>query len=77
MLYHQTKDILYAKQFLGHKKVETTLLYIQLADAIFKENTDEFHVRVASKPDEIKQLLETGFEFVCEKDELLYFRKRK
>ncbi len=51
MLYHQTKDILYVKQFLGHKKVETTLLYIQLADAIFKENIDEFHVRVANKPE--------------------------
>ena len=74
---HQTKDILYAKQFLGHKKVETTLLYIQLAEAIFKENTDEFHVRVANKPDEIKPLLETGFEFICEKDELMCFRKRK
>ena len=77
ILYHQTKDILYVKQFLGHKKIETTLLYIQLADAIFKETIDEFHVRVASKPDEIKQLLEAGFDFVCEKNELLYFRKRK
>jgi integrase len=31
VLYHQTKDILYVKQFLGHRKIETTLLYIQLA----------------------------------------------
>jgi len=77
VLYHQTKDILYVKQFLGHRKVETTLLYIQLADVIFKQTTDEFTVRVANKPDEIKALLEVGFEFVCEKDELLYFRKRK
>jgi integrase len=76
-LYHQTKDILYVKQFLGHRKVETTLLYIQLAEAIFKEATDEFTVRVATEPDEIKALLEVGFEFVCEKDGLLYFRKRK
>ena len=36
MLYHQTKDILYVKQFLGHRKVETTLLYIQLSEVIFK-----------------------------------------
>lgn len=74
---YQTKDFLYTKQFLGHKKVETTLHYIQLADAIFKENIDEFHVRVANKSDESKPLVETGFEFVCEKDELLYFKKRK
>jgi len=77
MLYHQTKDILYVKQFLGHKKIETTLLYIQLVSALFNESVDEFHVRVASKPDEIKRLLEAGFEFVCEKADLLYFRKRK
>jgi len=77
MLYHQTKDILYVKEFLGHRKVETTLLYIQLAEAIFKETTDEFTVRVASKPEEITQLLEVGFDFVCEKDGMLYFRKRK
>ncbi|MFQ5758670.1 MAG: hypothetical protein ACE5IF_03220 [Candidatus Bathyarchaeia archaeon] len=52
-------------------------MYIHLAEVIFKERTDGFTVRVASKPDEIKALLEVGFEFVCEKDELLYFRKRK
>ena len=77
MLYHQTKDILFVKQFLGHKKIENTLIYIQLADVIFKETTDEFTVRVASKPDEIKSLLEVGFEYVCKKDTLLFFRKRK
>jgi len=68
---------LFVKQFLGHKKIENTLLYIQLAEAIFKDTGDEFTVRVASKPEEIKSLLETGFEYVCEKDGLLFFRKRK
>jgi len=77
MLYHQTKDILYVKEFLGHRRIDTTLLYIQLAKALFKETTDEFTVKVARKPEEIKALLEVGFEHVCEKDSLLYFRKRK
>jgi len=77
MLYHQTKDILYVKEFLGHKRIDTTLLYIQLAEVIFDESTDEFTVRVASKPEEITELLEVGFEFVCQKDGLLYLRKRK
>jgi len=76
-LYHQTKDIIYVKEFLGHRRIETTMLYIQLAETIFKETTDEFTVRVANKPEEITQLLEVGFEFVCQKDGLLYFRKRK
>jgi hypothetical protein len=38
---------------------------------------DEFTVKVASKPEEIKALLETGFEYICEKDGLMFFRKRK
>jgi len=62
---------------LGHKRIENTLLYIQLAEVIFKERNDEYTVKVASKTEEITQLLEVGFEFVCEKDGLLYFRKRK
>ena len=77
MLYHQTKDILYVKQYLGHNKVETTLIHIQLAETIFKDLDDKFTVKVASKKDEITALLEVGFEYICEKDELYYFRKRK
>ena len=77
MLYHQTKDILYVKEFLGHKSVEDTMLYIQVAEALFKETTGEFTVRVAKTPKEIQGLLEVGFEYICEKDGLMYFRKRK
>jgi len=65
------------KQLLGHKKIETTLLYIQLAEAIFKNTSEEFTVRVAKTMEEITELLEVGFEHVCEKDGLIYFRKRK
>ena len=77
MLYHQTKDILYVKEYLGHNKIDTTLLYIQLAETIFKNLNDEFTVKVASNQEEIKALLEVGFEYICEKDDLYYFRKRK
>lgn len=76
-LYHKTKDILYVKQFLGHKKLDTTLLYIQIERVLFKETTDEFTVRVTQKPEEIKQLLEAGFDYICEKDKLAFLRKRK
>jgi len=69
--------MLYVKEFLGHKKIEDTQLYVQLAETIFKETTDEFTVRVTSKPEEIKHFLEVGFEYICEKDGLIFFRKRK
>jgi len=39
--------------------------------------TDEFTVKVAKTPNEIQDLLEVGFEYVCEKDDLTFFRKRK
>jgi integrase len=77
MLYHQTKDILYVKQFLGHKKIETTLLYIQLVEVIYKNIDEQFTVRVAQTTEEITKLLEVGFEYICEKDDLIYFQKRK
>jgi hypothetical protein len=43
----------------------------------YSKTSDESNVRVAGKPEEIKALLEIGFEYVCEKDGFLYFRKRK
>jgi hypothetical protein len=77
MLSHQTKDVLYVKEFLGHNKVETTLLYIQLAETIFKETKDEYTLRIARDHEEIKALLEVGFEYICKKDDLIYLRKMK
>jgi len=29
------------------------------------------------KPEEVKSLLEAGFEYVCQKDNLIFLRKRK
>jgi hypothetical protein len=71
MLYHQTKGII-CVEFLGYKRVEDTLLYVQICEVVIKETPDEFTVRVASKPEEIKQLLEVGFEYIREKDSLLF-----
>ncbi|MDH5459525.1 MAG: hypothetical protein QMD23_05825 [Candidatus Bathyarchaeia archaeon] len=46
--------------------------------ALFHEGKlEEFHVKIAQTPEEIKELLEVGFEYVCEKDGLLFFRKQK
>jgi len=77
-LYHKTKDILYVKEFLGHRKIDSTLIYINIERALFHDDASgEFHVKVAQTPEEIKGLLEAGFEHVCEKDNMLFFRKRK
>lgn len=68
---------MHVKYILDHKNIKNTLLYVNLENVIFQNESDEFHVKVARTPDEIKALLEVGFEYVCEKDGLLFFRKRK
>lgn len=54
------------------------MLYVNIEQAIFHNTLpEEFHVRVAETAEEIKELLEAGFEYVLQKDGLAYFRKRK
>jgi len=77
MLYHQTKDILYVKEFMGHRSIQNTLLYVQIENALFQGGADSFTCRVARTEEEIKELIEAGFEYVTQKDDLVYFRKRK
>jgi integrase len=78
MEYHRTRDPWYVKEFLGHKSIKNTEIYITIEKTIFGGSADdEFHVKVASNPEEIKQLLTVGYEYICEKDGLLFFRKRK
>jgi len=36
------KDILFVMNFLGHRNIQNTLIYIQLEEAIFKDQNDEF-----------------------------------
>lgn len=77
MLYHQTKDILYVMRFLGHRNIKNTLLYVQLAEAIFKDISDEFICRVAKTPKEVAELIEAGFDHVTDMDGQKFFKKRK
>jgi len=77
MEYHKTKDILRVKELLGHRNLDTSLLYIQLEKALFQNESDEFIVKAAKESEQVKALLEVGFEYVCEKDDLMFFRKRK
>jgi len=77
MLYHETKNPVLVKEFLGHKTLDTTLLYIQTEKALFKEENDSFEVKAVKDHEDIKALLEVGFEYICEKDGLMFFRKRK
>jgi integrase len=73
MEYAKTKDILHVMQILGHKNIKNTLKYTQLVN--FKE--DEFACKTASTVQDAAQLIESGFEYVCEINGFKLFRKRK
>ncbi len=78
MLYHQTKDPYYVQHFLGHKSITSTEIYINIEHTLFEAGAnDQFTVRITEKPEEIKEYLEAGFEYVCQKDNLIFLRKRK
>jgi integrase len=77
MEYHKTKDVFHVKNFLGHKSVKNTEIYINIENTLFEPSRDEFTVRVVEKAEEVKGLLEVGFEYICQKDNLIFLRKRK
>jgi len=74
MEYHRTKDILYVKELLGHKSLKNTLVYTHLVSF---EEENAFIVKVASTIEEFTTLLESGFEFVSDYQNLKVCRKRK
>jgi hypothetical protein len=77
MLYHQTKDPYYIRDFLGHKELRNTEIYINIERTIFELGNNDFTVRIVEKPEGMKALLETGFKYACQKDNLVFLRKRK
>ncbi len=73
MEYHHTKDLLYVMKILGHRNIQTTLIYTQLVN--FK--SDEYTSKVATNVKEARKLIEAGFEYVTEMEDVKLFRKRK
>jgi len=73
MEYHRTRDILHVMQVLGHKSIRNTLMYTQLVE--FRD--EDFIARIAHSEEETCQLIEAGFEFVCDYGSNKVFRKRK
>jgi len=73
MLFAKTNNILYVKQQMGHKKIETTMTYTQLL-----ENLDpEYVTEATDNTDRAKELSNSGFEYVATTpDKMMLFRKR-
>ena len=66
-------DLLQVINLLGHRNIESTLVYTQLISF----ESDEYYSAVAETLGEARKLLEEGFECICQKDDIMLFRKRK
>ena len=73
MEYHKTKDILHVMQLLGHKNIRNTLVYTHLVSF----ESDDYVCKVAKTVKEASELVEAGFDYVCDVDGYKMFRKRK
>jgi hypothetical protein len=61
-------------RFLGHKNIAKTLIYTQLAEF---EGDDKYCSAIAHNVEEAQKLIEIGFEYVCNHENVMLFRKRK
>jgi hypothetical protein len=62
---------------MNHTVVKNTLIYIDLELACFSKGGDEYHAKTARTETEAIQLIEAGFEYVCDVGEAKIFRKRR
>ncbi len=60
-------------KMLGHRNIQNTLLYTQLVTF----ETDHYHSATAKSVEEVQKLIECGFEYVCDVNDVKVFRKPK
>ena len=77
MEYHKTKDIIHVKTVLGHKNINNTIIYINIENALFLTENDQWTCKTAKNIQEATALIEAGFEYITELDGIKLFRKRK
>jgi hypothetical protein len=65
------------KALMGHRRIESTIVYVQIESALYQSLSDDWTCKVAETAEQVKELIGAGFEFVMQKDSLAYFRKRK
>jgi len=73
MLYHETKDLFYVKEKMGHRSISSTMKYMHL----IKFESENFIVKVAQNLDEFTDLLGKGFNYVSDFNGMKVLRKRK
>ena len=47
MYYHQTKEVLKVQKLLGHRSINSTMIYVHLENALFENTSDEYITKIA------------------------------
>ena len=74
--YMKTRDLLHVKYLLGHRNIDSTMVYVHLSQGLLN-CSDDYVCKTAKDVDEATKLIESGFEYVTEFDGVKLFRKRK
>jgi integrase len=78
MEYHKTKDIMHVKYVLGHKSITSTMIYINIEQAMFLADTDEWITKISHNIDEEAKIIEANFTLVRSINETTaIYKKRK
>jgi integrase len=74
--YLKTRDIFFVKYLLGHRNIQSTLIYMHIAKGL-TNYAEDYTVKVASTLDKYTSLLEQGFEYISDYEDKKILRKRK
>ncbi|MBS7653321.1 site-specific integrase [Candidatus Bathyarchaeota archaeon] len=74
--YLRTRDVLHLKYLMGHRNIQSTLMYVHLSEGLMNYSED-YICKVAGSLEEAVELVEAGFEYVTDFEGKKLFRKRK
>ena len=79
MEYHKTKDIIHVKTVLGHKSITSTMVYINLENALYNPDTDEWYSLVVHDEKELQKAIAENWTLVVALNNTfpMFFKKRK
>ena len=74
--YAITRNILHVKEVLGHRNINSTLVYTHLAP--FDDEAENYHHATAKDDKEAGDLIEQAWQYVCTTPQgIMMFRKVK
>jgi len=66
MEYHKRPDLDYVRRLLGHKRLSSTQIYINMEKLVFGEGSKDYVVKACATIEEFQSLLAVGFDNVTD-----------